>query len=116
MKINQLKSIIENEIKTLKEQRLSPTNPGLTMGNPPPPPPGGGGVGITSTNPGLTSMGGTNMSGGVTDAQEAQLVQALQQAGGKIRGSGQNRMVTINLFTLIKLLLRGSTIFLQEKK
>ena len=104
MKKSELKKLIR---EILSEQGVAPTT-GVTAGQPS----GGGTRPPLSTAPvgGQTAATGSGGSG-ITDAQSAQFMQLIQQHGGTIQGSGNNAKVSINLWALIKAVLRGQNIF-----
>ena len=105
MKLNQLKRIIENEIKTLKEQG---PDGGIPFGPGPVSPLSA--TGGRFEKPQLTSPVRPNTGGvtptGISDAQYAQIIQEFKKAGFTIEGTGPNAKCSIFMKLLIELLLR----------
>ena len=106
MKLNQLKRIIENEIKTLKEQG---PDGGIPFGPGPMSPlsvnPMSGGGGKPQTSPARPNTGGVTPTG-LTNAQYAQVIKEFERVGFTIEGTGPNAKCSIFLDLLMKLIMR----------
>tara|TARA_R100000657_G_C4593043_1_gene51330 strand:- start:26 stop:406 length:381 start_codon:yes stop_codon:yes gene_type:complete len=105
MKLNQLKRIIENEIKTLKEQG---PDGGIPFGPGPVSPLSAAGGRFEKpqlTSPVRPQTGGVTPTG-LSDAQYAQLAQELRKVGFTIEGTGPNAKCSILMDLLVRLIMR----------